>query len=774
MLHILTYSAILRSCRQSLLLSMMGHMRLPLSTYKIQLSSQFTLSELYDLVDYFNDLGIDMLYLSPLQKAVAGSCHGYDVVDHSQLNPEIGNEGDLAVLSERLTSINMGVLLDIVPNHMYITDPSNLLWQSVLELGPKSPYAHFFDIDLHFGLPDLEGKVLQPFLGEGLFEAIESGSLTLEESEGKTRFCYGTLRFPCDPTKEVSLDAQNWKLDHWQRGCSDCNYRRFFNISELACLNVEKQEVFNTVHALIFRWIEKGWIQGLRIDHVDGLADPATYLRNLQEFTGGIYVVVEKILGPQERLPDKWEASGTTGYEFANLSQGLYIQNDLQEIWREFTGIGQQFEHVVRECKQRVLSTSMLSEWRALSKQVPSHLHQDLMELVTSLPIYRTYSRGELTEKEMPLIERSSEPLMTWMQENPEYIVKLQQMTGPIMAKGYEDTALYRFIPMTALNEVGSHLQITSVEHFHEEMKIRSPLALSASTTHDTKRSEDVRARIAVLSEIPEYWRKALSRFTELTDFPDKNLAYLFYQTIVGTWPLENLKRSDHKIYVDRIAAYLLKAAKEQNLRTSWTDPDPNFEAQLHHSVHEALSLGSPFYREADGIIRKLILPGLFNALSTVLLKMTAPGVPDIYQGCELWTSSLVDPDNRRKVDFIKRQNMLRNIFDLDEMMENITDGRLKLFVTQKLLHLRKNLPALFLTGSYVPLEAKRGIAFAREFGKDKIIAVTGRFFTRRTPVEILLPDNETYQDLFTSKIYQGRSSVCGKLPIACLVRIGK
>jgi (1->4)-alpha-D-glucan 1-alpha-D-glucosylmutase len=925
--------------------------RYPESTYRLQFNSGFTFRQARDVVPYLHDLGVSDCYASPYLMARPGSLHGYDISDHNRLNPEIGSDEDYEALCAALREHGLGQLLDVVPNHMGIGS-SNLWWNDVLENGPSSPYAGFFDIDWHSALrPELHDKVLLPMLGDPYGKALESGQLTLQYDSGAFSIRYFKHSFPLSPDtydrvlrmriheleealgatseafieyqsivtavthlpprsetdsvqvaerqreKEVIkrrlatlteanpavrahveenvlafngtlgeahsfdrldalLNAQAYRLSYWRVAADEINYRRFFDINELAALSMEKAAVFEATHKLVLRLVAQGCVSGLRIDHPDGLFDPREYLQRLQshfaigvartifetdpEFAGQdwgnfeeplldllrqsaagsadspfrrpLYVVVEKILGRGEPVPEDWPVHGTTGYEYLNQLGGLFVQPEsavgfsrLYERWRGHNG---SFADVVHQKKFLILQVSLASELHVLAHQLDrlseenrwsrdftlNSLRHAVREIIACFPVYRSYISGEPIHPRdrvyvLTAVARAknknpaiSESLFDFVHDMlllkfPEgatdeehaaqrrFVGKFQQVTAPVMAKGVEDTAYYVHNRLVSLNEVGGDPSVFGVTPaaFHQHNLQRRehwPHSLSATSTHDTKRSEDVRARIAVLSELPQEWQKALSRWGRLNKkhrlqlddltVPDRNDEYLFYQTLIGAWPLEPFEGSLAAEFSARLQAYMEKATHEAKVHTSWINPHPDYDDGVRQFV--ALTLdrvtSGPFLDDLQTFQKRIAHFGLLNSLSQVLLKIASPGVPDTYQGTELWDFSLVDPDNRRPVDYDLRRRLLcelkaqtaevgTNLAEFARRLaETKEDGRVKLYVTWRALHARRDHPGLFTTGDYLPAEAvgSRGdhvCAFVRRAEGAVAVAAAPRLMTR-------------------------------------------
>lgn len=711
----------------------------PSATYRLQLNKEFPLSKAMALVDHLDELGIDTVYLSPIMQAVPGSMHGYDVTDPTMLNPEIGTDEEFEAFALKLKEKGMGLLVDFVPNHMCIDSRYNPWWCDVLKHGKDSRYASYFDIDWAAA----SGKVVLPILGAPLDQVIADGEL---RTEGTSSLIYHSHMLPLNPESHINddlhelLTQQHYLLCDWREGKERLNYRRFFDIDSLAGLRVEREEVFDAVHSKLFQLIDQGWVTGVRLDHVDGLFDPAAYFTKLRERLGSTYVIVEKILSSNERLREGWEVDGTTGYEFLNLLNGVFVdqkhRKQFAQIYHDFTGTASSAKDVIYESKLAVLQRSMPSELRSLARML-GESSEALAAIIASFPVYRTYITETITpqdaddiaiatqeaKKRNPQIDpaffdRIDKVLRTENEEATPFVRRFQQLTGPVMAKGVEDTSFYRYFPLASLNEVGGELGRfgTSVEEFHAknlERQEKWPHTLLATSTHDTKRSEDVRARLNVLSEIPEIWNETLNLWATLVpSHIDPNTEYLFYQTIVGAWPLEGIPPS----FVDRIEHYMIKAVKEAKQQTCWAEPNAEYEESVRQFVQEALA--SPLVEAVDLFVKQNVLqPGMYNSLCQTVLKCTVPGVPDFYQGTEMWDLRLVDPDNRRPVDYTQSVQSL-----------------IKTKITKQTLAFRHTHPDLFHDGSYTPLyaegeQAHRVIAFARQHGDKTLIVVTGRFF---------------------------------------------
>jgi (1->4)-alpha-D-glucan 1-alpha-D-glucosylmutase len=846
----------------------------PTGTYRLQFHAGFTFSDATALVDYLQALGISHAYASSYLAAVPGSQHGYDVVDPTRLNPEIGTEATFRAWVEALRAHGMGHILDLVPNHMGIARSANRWWQDVLENGPSSQYAHVFDIDWHPLKPELENKVLLPILGDSYGSVLERQEVMLQYDEGTFTFRYFDTVLPVAPgsysrvletdvdaliaalgedsadaaeylsiltairrlpgraeltraaraervrEKEVikrrlaaltresaiardhvervvtlfngtkgdprSFDrlddlvgAQAFRLAHWRVAAEEINYRRFFDINELAAIRTEDPCVFAQMHAFPFALVQERLLDGFRIDHVDGLFDPGDYLERLQAharetrpdvFTDdcGLFVVVEKILGFDEKLPD-WSTQGTSGYDFLVQLNGLFVdtrnEKPFNAVYENFARLRTPYPEIAYRSKQFILRLSMASELNVLAHQLNRFsernrhyrdftlisLTQAMREIIACFPVYRTYvnERDEVSPHDRRYIEHAvaaakrrnpGRPRAVFdfvrdlllkqadyipaeeREEHLRFVGKFQQVTSPVTAKGIEDTALYNYNRLVSLNEVGGEPDRFGQppEALHAWLTHRAaawPHALSATSTHDTKRSEDVRARLNVLSELPGAWKQAIARWARLNrraratiddqSYPSRNEEYLLYQTLVGTWPLEAIDHDGERQYRERIVAYMHKAMREAKVVTSWINPSERHEAAMRTFVEEILSAENTAFREDFLEFQQRIARyGIYNSLAQLALKIGAPGIPDFYQGTELWDFSLVDPDNRRPVDYARRRALLEGLsgVSIDQLMENPADDRLKLMVTSRLMQFRRRHEPTFAFGSYEPL----------------------------------------------------------------------
>ncbi len=756
----------------------------PVATYRLQFHKGFRFADATAIVPYLARLGVSHLYASPFLKARPGSTHGYDVIDHNQVNPEIGSEADLGKLILQLKKHGMGMVLDLVPNHRGVLHADNAWWLDVLEKGPRSPYARFFDIDW------ARGKLLLPVLGKHYGEALEE--LKVERRGGKWSVCYFDHRFPLNmksvrglkkpPADTLALhrllEKQHYRLSYWRVASDEINYRRFFEITDLAGVRVEEPEVFEATHRLAARLAKGGGIDGVRIDHPDGLADPKQYFERLAALFPRRWVVIEKILADHEKLPEDWPVHGETGYRFVNLLTGVFVDTTAEarfdRIYGRFTGDGRSFDAIGRESRYLIMATTlaaelyMLSNWlariaagnRHTRDYTASVLRKALAEIAAQFPVYRTYvsARG-LSEDDRRTIEgavgaakrasRIADPSVfdfvrsVLLLENAppgrrrnemlRFALRFQQFTAPVVAKGIEDTAFYRYTRFIALNEVGGHPARFGIPlaEFHAaaaERARRWPSTMLGSSTHDTKRSEDVRARLAVLSEFSSGWRLSLRRWSKMNRTEvSRSDQYHFYQALLGIWP-----GAASDSLVERLKAYMLKAAREAKVRTSWINPDDEYEKALESFVASSLKRQA-FLQDLTGTAARLAHLGFLVGLSQALVKVASPGVPDYYQGTEIWDFSLVDPDNRRPVDYALRRKLLAE--KGEDFLKNLADGRAKLHIIRKGLEVRRKYPGLFHGARYTPLHADGGreenvIAFSLSDGKDTLVAVAPRLFS--------------------------------------------
>lgn len=929
----------------------------PVSTYRLQVHHQFPLSEAIGVVPYLSRLGVGACYTSPYFTAAAGSTHGYDVCNHNEINPELGGEAAHRGFIQAIAAHGLGHIVDFVPNHMGISAGGNAWWTDVLENGPSSPTAKFFDIDWAPLKAELHAKLLLPILGDQYGHVMERGELQLEFRDGGLVLRYAEHELPVNPRqcprvyrlavepltaeaggdnphlheflsilaslenmpayteqeperiaerqreKEVArarlgrlvhespavgrhitdavrlvngtpgladsfdalhalLEAQAYRLSYWRTASHEINYRRFFDVNTLAGLRVEEPDVFEATHALLGRLLAEGSVQGVRIDHPDGLFDPRRYFEMLQALAARVtgsatptYVIAEKILSGREALPQTWEVHGTTGYNFLNDLNGLFVDaaqaRRLRRVYSKLTGRMDAFDDVLYDSKQLIMSTAMASELNVLAHMLDrigegnrksrdftmESLRDVIREVVACFPVYRTYvddngwtssDRSVVSQavararRRNPAMEASLFDFFREVvlprgaddltpdrpagerrvgyppaddeeaRERLRFAMKLQQYTGPVQAKGLEDTAFYRYNVLLSVNEVGGDPSRIgrSVEEFHEGNRHRAqhwPFDMLTTATHDTKLGEDLRARINVLSELPDEWGREASRWMRLNrtqrrlvesePAPDRADEYRLYQVLLGAWPadLPHAHRAPQEL-IDRITAYMLKAAREAKLHTSWLTTNQGYEDALTGFVERILGpAGGPKFLPAFAPFQRRVASiGVLNSLAQVVLKLGSPGVPDFYQGTELWDFTLVDPDNRRPVDFAVRERMLAGLAGQHPaaMMREPQDGRIKMFITNAGLQLRRELPHVFVGGDYLPLATEVTVpggvvAFARQCGEDAVLAVAPRLVAglvsaeRPSPLggdcwktsRIFLPESlrsRTFRNVFT------------------------
>ena len=948
-------------------------MPLPESTYRLQFHAGFTFRDAAAIVPYLHDLGVTHLYASPYLKARPGSTHGYDVIDHCMLNPELGSEADYDAWVGAMRSSGMSHVLDIVPNHVGVGTNDNAWWNDVLEHGPASRFAGYFDIAWRGSpRPQLHDKVMLPLLGGHYGDVLEKGELKLAFENGAFAVHYYDRRFPISPRTYGSilgqnpaaiarsaerhdpaiqeyrailrmaddlqgpddpgaalpggaaeaeelkqrlaalasdspavrqlieqnlaefngrpgdprsfdllddlLNEQSYRLAYWRAAPDEINYRRFFDINDLAALSMERAEVFEDTHRLILKLVAEGKVEGLRVDHPDGLYDPRQYFERLQQAAAqesqwhgfstragdagnkgslstedrshglktratkgrakpSLYVVAEKILAPDEPLPDDWAVHGTTGYDFLNMVNGLFVDTAAEEsfttLYEEWTGDRTGYDDLVYEKKRLILQIALASELQMLARRLDRLAQEDrhsrdftltglreaLREVIACFPVYRSYvsaegvhdtDRGHLNmaveratqrnPKTDPAVFRYVRDVV--LQKYPDtfgeaeraeqlaFAGKFQQVTSPTTAKGVEDTAFYIYNRFVSLNEVGGepgHFGVApaALHEYFQDRQRRWPHAMSTLSTHDTKRSEDVRARLNVLSEIPREWGDAVKRWRELNAphrktaacgfAPGANDEYLIYQTLVGAHPLDPFSQKEYGTFVQRVQAYMEKAMREAKVHTSWTSPNAEYEGAAKEFVARILDERSsrPFLDDFRGFLRTVSRQGLINSLAQTVLKLTAPGVPDTYQGTELWDFSLVDPDNRRPVAYDRRRELLAPLnatreatpARARELLETIEDGRIKLWVTSRALQARRENPGLFSEGEYLPAAATgarpdRVFAFARRHGARSAVVAVPRL-TRGMDgwgdTRLLFPGvkpgaNVRYRNLFTGE----------------------
>src|SRR6266704_3261608 len=897
---------------------------IPVATYRVQLTANFDFDAAASIVPYLKALGITHLYASPFMKARKGSTHGYDIVDHTQLNPELGGEAGFERLSRTLRQHDLGLILDFVPNHVGGHFADNPWWLDVLEWGPASPHAVSFDIDWDLLPYRARGGVLLPIIGSSYGQALENGEIELryDTSEGSFSAWYFEHRLPIAPeryseilrsvVRQAGADAnaagqrilelasrskglrhpnrkeapafkaelkaiaggadiiargleayragpdraaqvlalhhllerQHYRLGHWRLASSDINYRRFFDVNTLAGLRVEDPGTFDAIHRLVKKLIAENGLQGLRLDHIDGLRDPAQYFQRLRRLirqaqgkdARPFYMVIEKILGEQEKLHAFSGVHGTTGYEWLNVITQVLIDGKglepLDEVWRQVSNMRPRLEPVLKDAKRRVLETLLTSEFtvltRLLARIAGGHystrdysadsLRQALELYVLHFPVYRTYltSADPLPHDRTLISEAIEKARADWFAADEgifeflrdaltmdlikpggpahsaprvrRFALKVQQFTGPMMAKSLEDTAFYRYHRLLALNEVGGDpsAKALSADAFHEAMKVRAkewPHGMTATATHDTKRGEDARARLMALAELPGEWASAVARWKILNAphlviegemrAPSAAFEYMLYQALLGAWP--SGQRDD--AFLERMQAYALKAAREGKQETSWLNPHPAYETGLRTFIERILdrSASAEFLSSLETLARRVSLLGALNSLSQITLKATIPGVPDFYQGTEFWDLSLVDPDNRRPVDFSERARVLASMEtpDWHGLAQNWSNGHLKLAWTRRLLKLRTELADVFAHGDYQPLEITgphrdHVIAFARRRGRDAVITAVAKSFAPMSQGGRVWPRAEAFDGALNLKGYsvEGIVSEAGAMQV--------
>jgi (1->4)-alpha-D-glucan 1-alpha-D-glucosylmutase len=899
---------------------------LPLSNYRIQFTKDFGFDAAAALVPYLKDLGITHLYASPFLKARPRSTHGYDIVDHNALNPELGGEDAFIRMSDALQGAGLGLILDFVPNHMGIGLSDNAWWLDVLEWGQRSPHAASFDISWDLLPYRHGGGVLLPVLGKPYGDALQAGEIKLKFDPATGAFAawYFEHKFPINPQRYgemlrhivtaadaaqttagrallaiasehahpqspsyrdapvlkdgirqidgVSglierglsaydpatdsgrhalhrlLERQHYRLAFWRVAISGINYRRFFDVNDLAGVRVEHAQTFRGVHQLIARLIKEDRLQGLRIDHIDGLRDPFQYTRKLRQLVKQIRgrtdrrpfpIYVEKILGEGEPMPKFPGVIGTTGYEWMNLFSRVLLDGRglgrLEETWRNFSGQRRSFGRLFEDSKSTVLETLLASEFTVLTQllariaaghystrdHTPDRLSAALRLYVLAFPVYRTYISGSgPSPEDREMIARTIAAARSrWSGPDAdifdflqavitldlirdtraysaprirEFALKLQQFTGPLMAKSLEDTCFYRYFRLLALNEVGGDPVSNgcSVAEFHDQAQKFSP-GLVATATHDTKRGEDARMRILALSELSDDWASSVEKWRTMNARfrgagPSSNHEYMIYQVLVGSWPFGPIDQT----FVDRIKQFALKAAREGKAETSWISPNVGYENALDQFISAILDheQNQDFIAAVSEVARRTSFLGMLNSLSQLTLKSTLPGTPDFYQGTELWDLSLVDPDNRRPVDFAERQALLWDESDWTALKAQWPSGRIKFALTRRLLELRKRLPALFTKGDYRPVavsgaHAAHVIAFARTHHRKSIIVAASRHLAGLTGDGLQWPQpiqaeidvsgvpGRRFRELLTDTTFDPASqpSLFGTLPVAIL-----
>jgi (1->4)-alpha-D-glucan 1-alpha-D-glucosylmutase len=712
----------------------------PASTYRIQLGPGRTFSGAAELIPYLRDLGVGAVYTSPVLAAVPGSTHGYDVVDPTRMNPGLGGDRAFADLALRLRGAGLGLVVDIVPNHMGIEDPAaNPTWWDVLGLGRASPFARFYDIDWD------RAPIMVPVLAD----AAAVADLAIIDGQ----LAYHDLRFPLAPgteggTPQQVHERQHYRLTDWRRANSELNYRRFFDVAMLAAVRVEDPVVFRTTHEMVLRCVADGLVTGLRVDHPDGLADPGAYVRRLAAAAPSAWLVVEKILGADETLPALWPVAGTTGYDALRLASGLFVDTGGEPAVTTFAAEEcgpQDLRQMEHDAKQWVAEHILLAEVRRIARAArrclpagqsePGQIEPAVAELLASFSVYRSYLADDEADalqtaaaeasRRAPGLAATIGALARQMTADPvgELAERVQQTAAMVMAKGVEDTVFYRYNRFIALNEVGGDPGRFGVtpEEFHWRVGDVAagdhPRSMTALSTHDTKRSEDVRARLAVLSELPDEFAAAVRRWSARARLPEPTLNLLAWQSLVGAWPISQ----------ERLVRYLEKASREAKIATSWTEPNAEFDAAVAAWPKIVLTDGE-LAADVEAFVTQVRDAGWSNALGQKLVQLAMPGVPDLYQGSELWDLFLVDPDNRRPVDFDRRRDLLTRI-DGGWLPGLDDSGAAKLLIVTRALRLRRDRPELF-GGSYEPLPAQGPAAdhlFAFARGGGHLVAVATR-----------------------------------------------
>ncbi|WP_242532455.1 malto-oligosyltrehalose synthase [Nocardioides sp. S5] len=760
-------------------------MRTPHSTYRLQVSPDFDLHAAARVLPYLHDLGVDWVYLSPILASEPGSTHGYDVVAFDHIDEERGGEAGLAAVSAEARRLGMGILVDIVPNHVGVATPSeDPWWWDVLRLGRASEHANAFDVDWAAG----DGRIVIPVIGDDDEDAIK----IVPSAKGGGEVRYHDQRFPLAPGT-TTLEEQHYELVNWRAADEDLNYRRFFAVNTLAAVRVEDPEVFAETHVEIKRWFDEGLVDGLRVDHPDGLRDPKRYLDDLAALTGGAYVLVEKILEPGEELPSEWATAGTTGYDALALVDRVLTdpagKAPLTALEDRLRGAPVDWARMVHDNKRAVADGILHSEVLRITREVGTYLEardesadEDAVadaigELLACFPVYRSYlpeGRHHLDEAfaaaraERPDLAETYDVLEPVMNDEwGQPARRFQQTSGMVMAKGVEDCSFYRWSRLTSLNEVGADPSVFSVdvEAFHDAMASRQrdwPVSMTTLSTHDTKRGEDVRARITVLAEEPGHWEQALDELLRLAPVSDPAFGSLLWQAVLGAWTPDHLPDLP-----ERLHGYAEKAMREAGDHTTWTEPDEAYEAAVHAAV-DAVFASDEVRAVLTELAARIDAPAQANSLAAKLLALTMPGVPDVYQGSELWETSLVDPDNRRPVDFEHRAAVLAGTAE--------DDAATKLHVTCSALTLRRERPELF-TG-YTPVGATGSAAgHAVAYDRGGAIAVVTRL-----PVGLEaaggwgdttldLPPG-TWHDVLTGLDTDGRlADLLAVHPVALLVR---
>jgi malto-oligosyltrehalose synthase len=754
---------------------------------RLQLHKGFTFADAAALVPYMADLGISHVYSSPILTARAGSMHGYDVTDPGSVNAELGGERGFRDFVAVLRGAGLGLIVDIVPNHMAVDGADNRWWWDVLRHGQASRYAKFFDIDWESSDPDLRGKVLAPFLGRPYGEALDAGEIHLARlPSGEPVIRYFDNEFPVEPAGPCQLhellERQHYRLAWWGVAGDEINWRRFFDINGLAGLRIEDPVVFEAAHRKLFHLYADGLIDGFRVDHVDGLADPPGYCRRLRQQLNErapgrhAYLVVEKILGAGESLPTDWDVDGTSGYDFMNDVNAL--QHDasgaapLSRLWHETTGRSADFHDEEHPARREILERGFDAQLQAVTTALhriarsdrgtrdisAAAIRRGLIALLSHFPVYRCYNgdpRRPAFATALAAAKRASpvsahgvlDQLDRWLGDGPEFqsvSTRFQQLSAPIAAKAVEDTAFYRYGRLLSRNDVGFDAERLggSAADFHRACADRLatfPDAMLATATHDHKRGEDLRARLAVISEIPGEWAGFVGRCSKIeANRLDPADRIMLYQMIVGAWPpqLEPSDATGCRAFAERLAAWQKKALREAKLHTDWTSPNETYETAAANFLFALFSPNGDFLADAHCFTNMVAPAGAVNGLAQAMLKMTVPGVPDFFQGTEFWDFSLVDPDNRRPVDFAARRDAMAASATLAECLTHWRDGRIKQAMIHQVLALRRQDPDLFVGGGYSPLPVRgpleqHVVGFTRTHAHRVLVVVVPRLVHR-------------------------------------------
>ncbi|TME50119.1 MAG: malto-oligosyltrehalose synthase [Chloroflexi bacterium] len=811
----------------------------PRATYRVQLTPELTLDDVAQLADYLAALGVSHLYCSPILQAAPGSTHGYDVVDPTRISSELGGDAGLGRMAEAMRKRSIELLVDIVPNHMAAAGRANPWWWDLLTHGQSSRYADYFDIDWRLAPTTLKNKILLGVLGDRFGHELENGSLTLGRDGDEVVVRYHDVAFPLAPgtldTEDMDhvahdadaldelLQRQHYRLAYWRTAQEELNYRRFFTIDSLIGLRVEQPQVFADSHSVIVGLLNGREVSGVRVDHVDGLRDPATYLRRLRAAAPDAYIVVEKILQAGEELPESFPVQGTTGYDFISIVDGVFVNTEnepaMTALYHAFTGETQPYIEVARTSKHEIIAgdldpdlrrlAALMSEICESDRRHRDRTHREVREAVAEVAagfrVYRTYvttgagaseqDRAQVAHaieeasRRRPDIDHELLALIADVllldrrgELEEEFAARFQQFTPAVMAKGVEDTAFYRYHRLVSLNEVGGDPGAfgRGVDAFHEwcaHVATTRPATMLTLSTHDTKRSGDVRARLNVISEIPGEWEAAVRRWAEHNDrhrphgYPDRNLEYLAYQTIVGAWPIDE----------ERLTQFLNKAAREAKLHTSWTNPVAAYEDALAEFVHSVTS-DAEFMSDLESFLGRtqLVSFGRIASLAQTTLLLTCPGVSDIYQGTELWNLTLVDPDNRRPADFASRRMALDGVAGIgaEEIAQRLDDGSAKVWLLSRLLRERAGRPELFASLDYAPLNATGAKAnHALGFVRGSLLTLVPRLPAGLAgdwgDTEVALPDGR-WTNLLTGEVEDGGRPVAAnrlleKFPVAVL-----